>query len=86
LVSVDGGSRGIETGNDGTIRDVPCGSGNMNDHDPSVNHLCIETEGRDSLIEKALSLGFRVYTRERKGKPNLVFIYDHDGNPYEIIQ
>lgn len=51
-----------------------------------VNHLCIGTEDRESLIGKALSLGFRVYEREREGKPNLVFIYDHDGNPFEILE
>ena len=92
------------------------------------------TEDREYLIGKVLSLGFRVYKRERERKPDLVFIinlgedtpvlkqgrnhqypislhstvpatvakppympplfkrgcrhrliYDHDGNPFEIL-
>ena len=53
---------------------------------PQVSHLCIQVEDREALIRRSMDYGFRVYEKEREGKPNLVFIYDHDGNPFEIIQ
>ncbi len=52
---------------------------------PSVSHLCLQLEDRDGFMEKAIESGFRVYEREREGKANLVFMYDRDGNPWEIV-
>ena len=57
-----------------------------NDPSPLVNHLCIGVDGRKALIEHALDQGFRVYKKEREGKSNLVFFYDRDGNPFEIVE
>ncbi len=51
---------------------------------PSVNHLCIRVEDMEDFISRALELGFHIFEKEREGKPNLVFVYDDDGNPYEI--
>ena len=56
------------------------------DQNPTVSHLCIGVNDRESLIERARDQGFRVYERDREGKPNLVFIYDRDGNPFEIME
>jgi len=51
-----------------------------------VNHLCIQVEDRKTLIHRSKNYGFWVFEKEREGKPDIVFIYDHDGNPFEIIQ
>ena len=51
---------------------------------PSVNHLCLKVEDMEDFISRALELGFHVLEEEREGKPNLVFVYDDDENPYEI--
>lgn len=52
----------------------------------SVNHLCLQVDDREKFIGKAVELGFRVYEREREGKANLVFVYDDDRNPWEIME
>lgn len=53
---------------------------------PLVNHISISVEDRSDLMRRAGELGFRVFEKIREGKANLVFIYDRDGNAFEIIQ
>lgn len=53
---------------------------------PIMNHISLSVADREDLIARALDCGFRVYEKEREGKPNLVFLYDRDGNAYEIVE
>jgi len=52
----------------------------------SVSHVCLKVDDREDLIKRAMDLEFRVYEWEREGKPNIVFIYDRDGNAYELVE
>ena len=41
-------------------------------------------DDRESLADKAKSMGFKVIEVAREGKPDLIFIHDRDGNGFEI--
>jgi catechol 2,3-dioxygenase-like lactoylglutathione lyase family enzyme len=49
-----------------------------------VSHLCIGAGDREELKRKALKMGYRVNEIEREGTHNLLFIYDADGNVFEV--
>ena len=51
---------------------------------PTLVHVCLEVEDRQALKKKAKEMGFRVVEAEREGTHDLVFIYDNDGNVFEI--
>ena len=53
-------------------------------HDSIYNHVCISIHDRNSIINKAASLGFVVVDIKRESKDNLVFIKDNSGNIFEI--
>ena len=52
----------------------------------SLNHICLSVPDRKGFIQRAMGMRFRVFEKERDNKPNLIFIYDDDGNPYEIVE
>jgi len=48
------------------------------------NHICISVQNRESIIEKAKSMGFPVTKIKRESKDYLLFIKDNSGNIFEI--
>ena len=51
---------------------------------PDIIHVCLKLADRKALCEKAREMGFRVLVVEREGRQDLVFVYDSDGNGFEI--
>ena len=51
---------------------------------PSVSHICFQVKDRENLKKRAEKMGFKVVKIKRAGKSDLLFIYDRDGNGFEI--
>lgn len=51
---------------------------------PKIEHVCLEVRDRESLKKRAEEMKFKTIEVERKEKQNLIFIYDPDGNIFEI--
>jgi len=58
--------------------------GKKEEPSPTLAHVCLQVEDRKSLTKKAKEMGFRIVEVEREGTYDLVFIYDNDGNVFEI--
>lgn len=48
-----------------------------------IEHTCLEVENRDDFLNRCQSLGIKI-NRVPKGDKTLVFIFDFDGNLFEI--
>jgi len=66
----------------GTFLEVFVGEGERPGQ--TLDHVCLQVDDRESLKTKAREMGFRVVEIEREGTHDLVFIYDTDGNVFEI--
>lgn len=49
-------------------------------------HLCLTTDDRDKLIERAVQMGLGVRRHRKQDSAEIVFFQDLDGNRYEIKQ
>ena len=71
---------------------IPCpppgtgGAGGTGFMRPVLNHVCLSVEDREGLVTRAMEAGYWVIRNQREGKPDLVFLYDRDGNPFELQQ
>lgn len=50
----------------------------------TFNHICIHSDIAAEMASKAISAGFRVYTREKKDSTKNYFISDTSHNVFEI--
>ncbi len=50
----------------------------------SYAHLCIEIEDRDSLIKNLDKFGYVYKLKKRPNKNDMLFVFDHSGNIFEI--
>lgn len=48
------------------------------------NHVCLEVEDRDGLIEKCIEMGFQVVKLPKGSDDIYLFIRDFDGNLFEV--
>ncbi len=48
------------------------------------NHLCIEVENRNGIVEQCFRNGYETIKKERSGKPDLIFVKDKSGNIFEL--
>ncbi len=68
----------------GAILEIFIGPFARDERPPGLNHICLAVLDREEFVRRAMEMGFHVFEKEREDRPNLVFIYDGDGNPYEI--
>lgn len=50
----------------------------------SYTHLCIEIEDRATLIKNLNTFGYLYKLKERHNKKDMLFVFDHSGNIFEI--
>jgi len=70
----------------GAILEIFMGQFEGKERPSGLNHICLAVPERGKFVKRAMEIGLRVFEKEREGRPNLVFIYDGDANPYEIIE
>ena len=51
--------------------------------DPGFNHICISTNRREEIFEKATSHSYKCL-RLKRGNSDMIFITDHSGNIFEV--